>query len=220
MCELFTATRRLAVQELGKWILRDTFDKSITYWVYDENINYRTGRVLSYTRDGTYAFRVYGEAPDAPTNPGRILAFRPVATWKKDITYAYVIVSDLYLTANGYIEILLRHSPTAPYTWGVRIAPRAGNWKYLQSDGTWADGTFTFTGQYIHQGFHYGLVVNPQTGKYVALYIHGERYDIHTLEAPTGVKLNMRENFLAYGLYLEDTTAQWVDFDEVGVAVL
>ena len=220
MAELVTATRRLAVQELGKWILRDTFDKAINYAIHSSDANYAVGRACAVSRDGTYVLRVRAKAPSAPTPPGYVRVYRPVPTWKKEVTYAYVIVSSSNFDASTFLEILLHHCTEAPYVWGVRFKIGTGYWKYLQSDGTWADGTFTFTAQQTDEAMHYGLVVNPSAGTYTALYIRGQRYDIHTLEPASGVTVIPKANYFSYGLYLETSSEVYLDFDEVGVAVL
>jgi len=220
MGELFTATRRLAVQELGKWILRDTFEKAINYELYKEGAQYRIGRCSAITRDGSYVFRIWGRSITYPTPPSNILAFRPIPLWRKEVTYAYVIASSKTFNDGTFLELTLTYNLETSYTWSVRFQPTQGKWKYLNQNGSYVDGTFTYPAQQSGESIHYGLVFHPATGKYIALYVRGQRYDIHELEAYPGKPDWVDTNVFAYGLWLETDAEVYFDFEEIGVAVL
>jgi len=220
MGELFTATRRLLVQELGKWVMRDTFDKAVNYKLYVADAAYEIGRVSDVSRDGTYVFRIAGSAPGAPDPSGYIRVYRYIPVWKKDVTYVYSMARGVTFDTGTYLEMLYHQCIGTPYVWGIRFEPKTGKWLYLTTDAEWVEGDFTFTPQQSDEMIHYGFTVNPQDGKYAALYVRGQRYDIHTLEPCVGSIVITAANYFSYGLYLASSSGAKFHFDEVGVAVL
>jgi len=211
-------SRRPLAYELGKWVLRDTFEGNVNFKTQISGYWADMGRCCAHSRDGTYVFRIFMVNPVGDEQYAR--AYRPLPIWKEEILYAYAIPTVTGDMSAPYFEIILRPGISPDYVWGVRFGVFGGDWKYLASDGTWKTGSFTFSALNSGETAHLGLVVSPSHGTYVALYVRGTRYDIHTLEAPTGVTIIDEPNYFSYGVYSKSANAVFVDIDEVGVAVL